>query len=60
MTETAIHLPAQFYWVAGVLLITNLGAIGSFLMVGFRAVWWASKLESKVDAAHSRIDNLEK
>lgn len=54
-----MQLPHNFYWIAGALLITNLGAIGSFLMIGFKAVWWASKLESKVDAAHNRLDILE-
>lgn len=54
-----LPLPNGFYWVVGVLIFTNIGAIGSFLMVGFKAVWWASKLESKVDAAHRRIDDLQ-
>lgn len=55
MTE----IPSSFYYITGFLILTNIGSIGSFLMVGFKAVWWASKLESKVNAAHSRLDRME-
>ncbi len=52
-------IPSSFYYIVGTLIFTNLGSIGAFLMVGFKAVWWASKIDSKVSAAHKRIDRLE-
>lgn len=62
MTE----LPSSFYYVIGILVVTNLSAIGGILMVGFKTVWWASKADSRIDEAksmairaHKRIDQWE-
>lgn len=59
-------MPSQFYYTAGILVFTNLGVIVSLIVVAFRATWWLSKLDSKVDEvrskivnAHKRIDKLE-
>jgi len=54
-----MELPASFYYITGFLILTNIGSIGALLMVAFRAVWWASKIDSKVDAAHRRIDEIK-
>ena len=55
MTE----IPQSFYLTAGFLVITNLGVIFTVLTLAARAVWWASKIDSKVDAAHSRLDIIQ-
>lgn len=62
----ALAIPNEVYYVAGVLLIANLGTIVSILFAAFKAVWWASKLDSKVEdakatavRAHKRIDTME-
>lgn len=64
--HAALNIPNEVYYVAGVLLVANLGTIVSILFAAFKAVWWASKLDSKVDdakatavRAHKRIDTLE-
>lgn len=64
--KAALDIPKEFYYVAGVLLLTNLGTIISILFAAFKAVWWASKLDSRVSEAratavraHKRLDNME-
>ncbi|MDH4163338.1 MAG: hypothetical protein OEW15_11715 [Nitrospirota bacterium] len=66
-TKAALDIPKEVYYVAGVLLLANLGTIVSIMFAAFKAVWWASKLDSKVDEAratavraHKRIDTLER
>jgi len=54
-----MELPQSFYYITGFLILSNIGSIGTLLMIGFRAVWFVSKLESKVTAAHERIDRIE-
>ena len=51
---------------AGMLLIANLGTIGSLLFVGFKSVWYLSRLDARVDKsqdtanrAHKRLDKIE-
>lgn len=58
-------LPPSFYYVAGFLLLTNVGTIVSILFAAFKGTWWLSKLDSRVtDAkssavrAHKRIDEM--
>ena len=65
--KAAFDIPKEFYYVAGVLLFANLGTIASIMFAAFRAVWWASKLDSKIEEsratavrAHKRIDKIEK
>ena len=62
MTE----LPSSFYYVVGLLLVTNLSAIGGFVTLALKTVWWASKIDSQVAEtramtvrAHKRIDTIE-
>ena len=66
-TPAQLNIPNEVYYVAGVLLLANLGTIVSIMFAAFKAVWWASKLDSKVDEAkatavraHKRIDVLER
>lgn len=53
------ELPVAFYYITGFLILSNLGSIGTLLMLGFKATWFVSKLDSKVTAAHDRLDRLE-
>ena len=53
-------------WYAGFIIMANLGTIGSLLFVGYKAVWWLSKLDSRVthaqetaNRAHQRVDKVE-
>lgn len=55
MTE----LPSSFYYITGFLILTNVGAIGTLMMLSWKAVWYVSKLDSKVTAAHDRLDRME-
>lgn len=66
MEHQAITLPTEAYYVAGVIVLTNIGTIVSLIFAAFKTVWWASKLDSRVDEAratavraHKRIDILE-
>lgn len=52
MTE----IPSSFYYLIGFLILTNLGSVASLLWFGIKAVWWVSKLESKVDMTHEDVD----
>lgn len=61
------ELPQSFYYIIGFLVFTNLSVIGSVVYFTFRAIWWVSKLDSRVEdaksmsvRAHKRIDHLEK
>lgn len=65
-TLQSANLPASFYYMLGVLLLSNLGIIVSVFYTMLKASWWLSKLDSRVtDAkssavrAHKRIDGLE-
>lgn len=66
MPQQALSLPSEIYYIAGVLILTNLGTIGSIAWAALKGVWWLSKLDSKTDEAkatavraHKRIDILE-
>lgn len=60
------ELPASVYWVVGILVVGNLGTIGTILFTLGKAVWWLSKLDSRVAEtrdmsvrAHKRIDRVD-
>lgn len=62
----AMNIPPSFYYVAGVLIVTNVGTIISLFYAALKSAWWLSKLDSRVaDAkqsairAHKRIDDME-
>ena len=57
---------SKFYWVMGTLIVMNFGTIISIFVGAGRAVWWISKLDSRVEtnrkdvnAAHSMIRDLK-
>jgi hypothetical protein len=54
------ELPPQFYYIVGSLILTNLGAIGTLMVVGAKSIWWVSKLDSKVTRGHERQDNFDR
>lgn len=58
-------LSTAMTYMVGALIVANIGTIGTVAMVAFRAIWWLSKLESKVEEtrnmsvrAHRRIDEM--
>ena len=60
------ELPQSFYYIVGFLLVTNLGMLGSFVVVVFKAGMLISEFKhNNKDAkdtavrAHRRIDKLE-
>lgn len=60
------EIPASFYYVVGILVVTNLGAIGGLIMLGAKAIWYTAKADTRIDdaksmaiRAHKRIDKLE-
>lgn len=54
------ELPPSVYWLVGVIVLANLGTIVSVLIVGFKGVWWLSKLDSRVESVEKSVDSLEK
>jgi len=60
------EIPTSFYYLVGAVIVTNLGAVLSMIIVGFRSAWWLSKLDSRVEhthelatRAHKRLDELK-
>jgi len=61
-----LEFTKQFQTYAGLILVANLGTICSLIFVGFKATWYLSKLDSRVEhaqdtsnRAHQRIDKIE-
>lgn len=55
------------YYVIGALIVSNFGTILTIIVYAGKAVWWLSKMESKVDEnrkdinnAHEKIRTLER
>jgi hypothetical protein len=66
MEQQAFQLPSSVYYVAGAIILTNIGTIVSLFYAAIKTSWWLSKLDSRVtiakataDRAHKRIDSLE-
>ena len=60
------EIPNSVYYLAGVIVFTNVGIIASFLFGTYKCVWWISKLDSRVtkaqetaNRAHQRLDKIE-
>lgn len=56
----------SIYWLVGLFVFTQLGVIVTLLTIGAKAMWFFSKLDSRVDdakgtavRAHRRIDKIE-
>lgn len=67
--ENAIQIVdlTKLYWAVGIVVVTNLGAVGSVLWIMGRALWWVSKLDSRVaqnskdiHSAHKNIRDLRR
>lgn len=54
------EIPAWVYTMVGVLIIGNLGTIGVVLKASHKLAWWASKVDSKIDANEKDINNAHK
>ena len=58
--QNLTDLPASIYWAVGIIVVANLGTIVSVLVVGFRGIWWLSKLDSRVEAVEKSVASLER
>lgn len=47
---------SKLYWALGVMILTNLGTIGSIVMFGFKGVWWASRVDSRLSSLEKHQD----
>ena len=61
-----MEIPQSFYIIAGTLIVANIGTVVTVFYGIGKAVWWISKLDSRVekntadiDAAHSQIRDLK-
>ncbi len=66
MEQASIVLPDSVYYVAGAIILTNVGTIITLAIAALKSAWWLSKLDSRVtDAkamavrAHKRIDVMK-
>ena len=66
MEPVQAQLPTSFYYIIGVLVVANLGTIVSMVYAIVKAVWFFSKMDSRIDTAkdmairsHKRLDKLE-
>lgn len=64
--ENTLVLPPSVYYIAGAVILTNVGTIVTLLYAALKAAWWMSKLDSRVSEAkaigvraHKRIDTME-
>lgn len=61
-----MNIPSEVYYIAGVLIVTNIGTIFTVVFAALKSAWWLSKLDSRVNEvksmavrAHKRIDKAE-
>lgn len=61
-----MDIPSSFYYLVGSLVVANVGTIGAIVVFAGRAIWWLSKLESRVDhntkdlhAAHDKLREIK-
>lgn len=61
-----MDVPAGFYYLVGSLVVANLGTIGAIVVFAGRALWWLSKLDSRVEhntkdlhAAHDKLREIK-
>lgn len=53
-----IELSSNLYYLLGALIFANLGTLGSIIIYGGRAIWWFSKLESRVAVVERDIEKI--
>ena len=61
-----MEIPHSFYYLVGSLIVSNIAMIGSLAVVAFKATWWLSRLDARVEKAqdtanraHKRLDRAE-
>lgn len=55
----AASIPDSFYTILGIIIITNLGVIVTVIGAAFRVVYKFAVLETKTNALHRRVDDLQ-
>jgi len=60
-----MEVPSAFYYLTGTLILTNIGTVGAILVFAGKAVWYLSRLDSRVEKAqetanraHQRVDKV--
>lgn len=55
-----MEIPSSFYYLVGTLIVANIGAIGSLLILGAKLVWWFAQLDMNVKKNSKDINNAFK
>lgn len=58
MTPITPEIPSILYWLIGVSVVANFGTIVSLMYFSGRIVWWAAKIDHRVDEHDHEIDDL--
>ncbi len=60
------QVPDAVYYVAGAIILTNVGTVVTLAITAAKVVWWASKVDSRIIEAkamavraHKRIDEVK-
>jgi len=66
VTDFMQEIPSSFYYLIGSLIVANIGTIGTLGVIAFKATWWLSRLDTRVEKAqetavraHKRLDKIE-
>lgn len=55
----AAQIPDSVYTILGIIILTNLGVIVTVIGAAFRVVYKFAVLETKTNALHRRVDDLQ-
>ena len=55
----AASIPDSVYTILGIIILTNLGVIVTVIGAAFRVVYKFAVLETKTNALHRRMDDLQ-
>lgn len=56
---TTAQIPDSVYTILGIIILTNLGVIVTVIGAAFRVVYKFAVLETKTNALHRRMDDLQ-
>lgn len=59
ITQQAAQIPDSVYTILGIIILTNLGVIVTVIGAAFRVVYKFAVLETKTNALHRRVDDLQ-
>lgn len=53
------NLPESFYALLGLMILANLGSIVAVFAASLKVVWWASKVDSRLEVLESDLDKVD-